>query len=170
VLQAWRSVGLTIRWSPRKTLLTEFHRDTSRLVQTRTHVSPHAEQSTKQSMGSDQGARGPDSPCGRPYQATAGRPPLSGARVFRSGRPPRGPGLHAPPMASPHPVCRVITSSHSRTPILGTFTRQHTGPSLYGRGNVAAYWAAKNTHIYGRESTQLFVVPKSFESRLPTLN
>jgi hypothetical protein len=78
-------------------------------------------------------SRDPNSPSGRPYQATAGRRPLSGARIFRSGRPPRGPGLHAPPRASPHPVCRVI--SHSKTPILGTFRslEAHTGPLIVSR-------------------------------------
>jgi hypothetical protein len=45
--------------------------------------------------------RDPNSPSGRPYQATAGRPPLPGAGILRTVRPPRGPGLHAPPGPPP---------------------------------------------------------------------
>jgi hypothetical protein len=66
-------------------------------------------------------------------------------------------------------VCRVI--SHSRTPILGTFRslEAHTGPLVVSRRQRGSLLGGEE-HIYGRESTQLFVVPKSFESRLPTLN
>jgi hypothetical protein len=110
---------------------------TLRLTTTERRLKPRTSPESQPRLGftgaSKNSARGPDSPCGRPYQATAGRPPLPGAGILRTVRPPRGPGLQA----SPHPVCRVI--SHSRTPILGTSDRRleaHTGPSLYG--NVAA--------------------------------
>jgi hypothetical protein len=59
VLQAWRSVGLAIRWSPRKTLRTEFHRDTSRLVQTRTHVKPPCRTAHKAEHGQRPGRARP---------------------------------------------------------------------------------------------------------------
>ena len=46
--------------------------------------------------------RDPHSPSGRPYQATASRPPLPGLGIFRAVRPP-GPGAPRPSRASPPP-------------------------------------------------------------------